>query len=536
MNNKSVLVIDDSSTIRRLCDSQLSGVGYQVLMAANAEDGVAIAKDKLPDLIILDHQLPGTTGYDVACQLLSFEATAKIPVVASSTLRKKAYAEYLNCDNVVDMLPKPYTPEALIATVESAINTAKLVVQSQCDGSSVPEVINAMGESDLAGAFGCFGVREIIDLLNNGEKTGVLEVETDRCRVSIFVDRGRIQAVTASGVSPEEVASHMPEGLAELAPVIKFTVAGRRGSEVDGLVELLNNKVLDPRLLKKLLRLQAAVLLRRCFRDGLKSFRFDQHQPAPALFNKLPLEASLLSLLVEGAMICDVNELPVIETDSGYVRRAIRGQNLDRAGLASRHMQLMGRLSEPASSEQLAQQLGWSLEDTRRVLHGFELADLVERCRVTASTKVFGVIKDTRLSKQLNTLFGAYEEITPKFVRDLIALKLLLRRQTPSVLLIELADQNDQTQLRQFISDPANGLEKVRVVIVPNSPDETLEINENFPINLVWQPKGNGLDLVDAILSPSSNNDELTPTQVESYGSENMQDLQTTVDSIVEQH
>ncbi len=124
MNNKSVLIIDDSTTIRRLCDSQLSGAGYHVLMAANAEDGVAMARSKMPDLIILDHQLPGTTGYDVACQLLSFEETAKIPVVASSTLRKKAYAEYLDCDNVVDMLPKPYTPEALIATVESAINTA----------------------------------------------------------------------------------------------------------------------------------------------------------------------------------------------------------------------------------------------------------------------------------------------------------------------------------------------------------------------------------------------------------------------------
>ncbi len=108
-----------------------------------------------------------------------------------------------------------------------------------------------MGESDLAGAFGCFGIREIIDLLNNGFKSGVLEVETEHCRIFVYVERGRIQAVTASGVDPADVARHMPEALSELAPVIKFTIAGRRGSEVDGLVELLNNKVLDPRLLEE---------------------------------------------------------------------------------------------------------------------------------------------------------------------------------------------------------------------------------------------------------------------------------------------
>ena len=210
MSEKTVLVIDDSATIRRLCDGELSGAGYRVLMAPTAEEGVETANQQQPDLIILDHQLPGTTGYEVCCQLLANSNTKKIPVVASSTLRKKAYAEYLDCDNVVDMLPKPYTPEALIATVENAINTAEMVVQSQCDGSAVPEVINEQGESDLAGAFGCFGLREILDLLNNGTKSGKLEVETAKCRVYVFVDRGRIQAVTASGIEPGFVARQMP--------------------------------------------------------------------------------------------------------------------------------------------------------------------------------------------------------------------------------------------------------------------------------------------------------------------------------------
>ena len=379
MNEKTILVIDDSATIRRLCDGELSNAGYRVLLGPNAEEGIELAKEHAPNLIILDHQLPGTTGYEVCQQLLADPDTARIPVIASSTLRKKAYAEYVECDNVVDMLPKPYTPEALIATVENGLNTASIVVESQVAGSAVPEIINEMGEADLAGAFGCFNLREIIDLLNNGSKSGVLEVETEDCRLFVHVTQGRIQAVTASGLSPDVIANKLPESLAELAPVMKHTLACRRGSEVDSLVELLNNQVLDSRLLKKLLRLQAAILLRIGFTTPLKNFRFDQRQDAPPLFSKLPLNASLLSFLVEGALMMEQDQLPELRPDVGFARKAIRGQNLDRAGLSSRHMQLMSQLSEPKTVAQLTKQLGWPEEETRRVLHGFELADLIEQ-------------------------------------------------------------------------------------------------------------------------------------------------------------
>lgn len=472
MKEKTILVIDDSATIRRLCDGELSNAGYQVLLAPTAEEGVATAQDKSPDLIVLDHQLPGTTGYEVCCQLLAIPETARIPIVASSTLRKKAYAEYVDCDNVVDMLPKPYTPEALIATVESALSTAEMVVQSQCDGSAVPEVIDELGESDLAGAFGCFGLREVLDLLNNGQKSGMLEVDTGRARVYVFVNKGRVQAVTASGVDPAEVARYMPPALSELGPVIKLTVAGRRGSEVDGLVELLNNKVLDPRLLKKLLRLQAAVLLRFCFTADLKCFRFEQNQSAPPLFQKLPLDGSLLSLLVEGAMVCEEEQLPHCEAGAGYVRKPIRGQSMDRAGLSSRHMRLLSVLSEPVSLNDLASKLDWPVDEVRRVAHGFELADLVEQSKTSKTKKIFGVFSDVELGRKVHDFVRANkQDVSGKLVRDWLALRLLFRRSRPEVLVFEVNE--DLSMLEKLVHDPAKPLSGVKVVGIGHWENDT---------------------------------------------------------------
>lgn len=460
MSEQKILVIDDSKTIRRLCDSELSSAGYVVLLAPTAEEGVEAAQTQSPDLIILDHQLPGTTGYEVCVQLLANPNTAKIPVVASSTLRKKAYAEYVDCDNVVDMLPKPYSPDALIATVENALNTAAMVVQSQCEGSAVPEVINELGEASIAGEFSCFGLREIIDLLNNGSKTGTLEVEIERARVFVFVSNGRIQAITASGIAPETIANQMPEALSELAPIIKFTLAGRKGSEINGLVELLNNKVLDPRLLKKLLRLQAAILLRTCFIGKLKSFRFNQSDSLPALFEKLPLEASLLGLVVEGSLICDVDEVPNFADNVGFVRKNLRGQNLDRAGLSSRHMRLMNVVAETVSVSQIASQLGWSEEEVRRVVAGFEMAELVEQTVASSAMRVFGVVSEPAIAANIGGFFQANQDkINGRVVRDLLGLRLLLRRARPDVLVLEYSDE-----VLEFLKENQSELASVHVV------------------------------------------------------------------------
>ena len=467
MSEKTVLLIDDSATIRRLVDSELSSAGYRVVLAPTAEEGLEKARKELPDLIILDHQLPGTTGYDVCRKLLEIPETSKIPVVASSTLRKKAYSEYVDCSNVVDMLPKPYTAEVLIATVESAIDTGAMVIHSQSEGSSVPEVIDELGESDFAGTFSCFGLREVIDMLNNGSKRGVLEVQSNKCRVYVYLDNGRIQAVTATGIEASEVAKYLPLSLAELAPVIKFTISGRRGSETDGLAELLDNKVLDPRLLKKLLRLQAAILLRLCYSGQLKSFRFEQGQVAPSLFRKLPLDISQLALLVEGAMTCQQKELPDIVPESGFVRRAIRGQNLDRAGLSTEHMKLMGVVNEAITIDQISKRLAWPQEEVRRVVHGFELAELIERRQIQETAKVFAVAFSAEMHGRWSSFFKTVEEqISGKLLRDWLALGLMIRRQKPGVLLVELKDEIALSQLQKLQCDPAGYLKGVRLVTV----------------------------------------------------------------------
>ncbi|MGV3482845.1 MAG: response regulator [Planctomycetaceae bacterium] len=455
MNDKTILVIDDSATIRKLVDTHLSPSGYRVVLAPNAEEGLRLAMEVQPDLILLDHQLPGTTGYDVCCQLVQTPQLKQIPVVISSTLRKKAYAEYIDLDNVVDMLPKPYTEDLLRTTVANALETAAMIVNSQSQGTAVPEVIQQLGEAALAGSFAFFGLRELLDFLNNGRKSGVLEVEAEQTRIRFHLDKGRIQGVSASGLDAEvidDLTRRLPASLVNLAPVMKMTIGGRSCAEVDGFVQLLDQKVLDPRLMTKLLRYQAASLVQIAFTKKLSGFRFDDGASGHSLHKNLPLDISLLALLVEGAMhISDSAPSPV--EHCSYARHAIRGQNLDRAGLSARHMKVLNALAEPKNTLELAEILGWDADEVQQVMSGFVMAELVEqRTHHVAGEFVIYEPNATAAQAIRTSLEESDNRYAGKVVRDQLALQLVLKRSVPHTIVFCGEDSQSCQMIKQLFA------------------------------------------------------------------------------------
>ena len=451
--NKTILVIDDSTTIRRLVDSTLSRDDYSVILAANAEDGLSFASEYHPDIILLDHQLPGTTGFDVCQQLAADPALRCIPVVISSTLRKKAYVEYADLANVVDMLPKPYTEDLLLTTVANALDTGSLVVESQLRGTAVPEVIDELIDSDLSGTFNEFSIREVLDFLNNGKKNGTLEVEGAQKRYSICLENGRVVGISSTGVMASEVVDRLPESLEELAPVLNVTM-GRAGSALESIVELLNTEVLDPRLLRKLLRHQASVLLLNCFDDKLKSFRFDTRKRTPPLFQRLPLDISVLALLVEGASTCAPTEMPPATDSTKFTRQPIRGQNLDRAGLSARQSSILGQLTSTRSLADLINAVDGDEHEVRSVLYGLELAELVacETADALVMRRVVVFESDLSIANKVSEAFASSESYNVTVVNDATAARLLARRTSPDVLVVDTSNDKTFTELRTALT------------------------------------------------------------------------------------
>jgi two-component system cell cycle response regulator DivK len=81
-----VLIVDDSEKNLKLARDVLGASGFRTIAAASAAEGIALAVEQLPDLILMDLRLPDMDGTDAARQLRDADRTARIPVVALSSL------------------------------------------------------------------------------------------------------------------------------------------------------------------------------------------------------------------------------------------------------------------------------------------------------------------------------------------------------------------------------------------------------------------------------------------------------------------
>jgi CheY-like chemotaxis protein len=86
---RKVLIADDEADVRAFVQVALDGEGYTILEATNGEDAVAVAKAEKPDLVILDVQMPGKSGFDVFDDLRRDDATKSIPVIMLTGIKER---------------------------------------------------------------------------------------------------------------------------------------------------------------------------------------------------------------------------------------------------------------------------------------------------------------------------------------------------------------------------------------------------------------------------------------------------------------
>ena len=82
MANELILVVEDNDKNRKLVRDVLTATGYRLVEAATGEDGVRLAREHRPNLILMDIQLPGIDGMEALRRLRADEATRPIPVIA----------------------------------------------------------------------------------------------------------------------------------------------------------------------------------------------------------------------------------------------------------------------------------------------------------------------------------------------------------------------------------------------------------------------------------------------------------------------
>lgn len=120
--NLTILVVDDSATVRKLISGKLEKSGHEVFCAIDGVDALEKMKEMIPDLILLDINMPRMDGYQVCKMIRNNEATKDVPVVMISG--KDGFFDKVRgrMAGTTGYITKPFGPETLMKTVETYIN------------------------------------------------------------------------------------------------------------------------------------------------------------------------------------------------------------------------------------------------------------------------------------------------------------------------------------------------------------------------------------------------------------------------------
>jgi len=123
--NKKILVIDDEAYIRRVLELKLKNRGYQVITAANGEDGLAIIKDQRPVVVITDIMMPKLDGKGL-CEKTNHLKQARpfltIVVTARINPNEKNWIGQMQ-DTL--LMEKPFSPTKIVEVIEQYLGNQK---------------------------------------------------------------------------------------------------------------------------------------------------------------------------------------------------------------------------------------------------------------------------------------------------------------------------------------------------------------------------------------------------------------------------
>jgi CheY-like chemotaxis protein len=304
--------------------------------AHTGEGGIEAAQAHTPDLILLDFLLPDLKGDDVCRAISANMRLEKVPVIVMSAKGEDIGECFAVMPNVMNIITKPFSPEALLAVVihtlekvgrkpassgaksgsDSRIDLASLI-PGEATNESLARESTGFGTA-LAGDLAIVSIADVLLLLQDRGYTGSVGLSHGRARMEIYLGQGRVDFAGAQGVADEFLLGRFLVSGGHLSQETLAEVLEDRRR--DGSKELLGAYLCSRGLLAstglhKAMAKQTAALVFESLRWGSGRFTFSPLTELPAQAREAALSLPVDGLILEG--LRRVEEWRVIEQEIG---------------------------------------------------------------------------------------------------------------------------------------------------------------------------------------------------------------------------
>ena len=127
MKHQRVLVADDEAAILSVISYKLRKEGLAVITARDGQEALELAKSQIPDLLIIDYQMPGLDGLEVCRQLRKESKTARMPVIMLTARGMDIDQADLERAGISLLMAKPFSPKEVLCCAQELLSSQHVV-------------------------------------------------------------------------------------------------------------------------------------------------------------------------------------------------------------------------------------------------------------------------------------------------------------------------------------------------------------------------------------------------------------------------
>jgi len=124
MSAKTILYVEDNEFNRKIVRQLLAQTSYRLREAPDGESGVRAAQEELPDLILMDVQLPKMSGLDATRELRADPRTARVPIIIVTSYALSGDEQKARDAGATAYIAKPYSPRDLLSKIREIVPEA----------------------------------------------------------------------------------------------------------------------------------------------------------------------------------------------------------------------------------------------------------------------------------------------------------------------------------------------------------------------------------------------------------------------------
>jgi two-component system cell cycle response regulator DivK len=115
--SKRILVVEDQEDNRRIVRDLLNSAGFELIEAVTGEEGIQLAEENVPDLILMDIQMPVLDGYEATRRIKASAKCRHIPIIVITSYALSGDAAKAMAAGADAYIAKPFSPRELLAKV-----------------------------------------------------------------------------------------------------------------------------------------------------------------------------------------------------------------------------------------------------------------------------------------------------------------------------------------------------------------------------------------------------------------------------------